>query len=92
MTPLPPDPVAAKAAVTDWIVEHLRTAFPKQRVDAGTSFQALGLDSLVAFELMAALSDRLGRKVEPALLFEVDTADAVAAHVVADASRTKETP
>jgi acyl carrier protein len=54
------------------------------RVSLHDSFSHLGIDSLKAVELMAALSDELGVTLAPTVLFEHPSVAKLAAHLVAE--------
>lgn len=77
----PPGPAVEAADIEQWVVEYLRKEFPRVEVRPDTSFNAIGLDSMVAVELTGALEARLRRTVPPTLLYEVDTPREVAAYL-----------
>ncbi|MFE0729508.1 SDR family NAD(P)-dependent oxidoreductase [Streptomyces antibioticus] len=58
-----------------------RLGVPADRVDAGASYYALGLDSATLLRIAAELGERLGTKLAPTLLFEHATVTALAGHL-----------
>ncbi|MEV0503099.1 beta-ketoacyl synthase N-terminal-like domain-containing protein, partial [Streptomyces spectabilis] len=58
-----------------------RLGVPADRIDAGASYYALGLDSATLLRIAAELGERLGTKLAPTLLFEHATVTALAGHL-----------
>jgi natural product biosynthesis luciferase-like monooxygenase protein len=93
--PAPPEPVVAAPAhdarpLVRWLMEAMRQRIAvtlevePARVSLHDSFSHLGIDSLKAVELMAALSDELGVTLAPTVLFEHPSVAKLAAHLVAE--------
>ncbi len=59
---------------------------PGEHVSASVSLSELGLDSVMALRLAAAVSDRLGREFDPVLLFDHPTLDQLARYLQAQAN------
>ncbi len=62
----------------------LRCELAEARVDATTRFHSLGLNSLRASQMIAALSRKLGRRLSPTLVWEYPTINALAAHLAGE--------
>lgn len=72
------DPLATPPVVEQWIIEYLRKEFPRVELGPDTSFNTIGLDSMVAVELTGFLERQLRRTVSPTLVYEFDTPREVA--------------
>ncbi|WP_172383282.1 SDR family NAD(P)-dependent oxidoreductase [Streptomyces sp. MNP-20] len=76
-----PAPVAdAMQALVRSVVAD-RLGVPAERVDAGASYYALGLDSATLLRVAAELGERLGTRLAPTLLFEHATVAALAGYL-----------
>ncbi|KDP88103.1 hypothetical protein CF70_032560 [Cupriavidus sp. SK-3] len=64
---------------TQFIVNNL--GIPPAKVDTSHEFDAYGLDSTAAVGLVVELEEWLGRPVDPSVLFEYPTIDALANHL-----------
>lgn len=78
----------AEQNLADWI-----TTFLEQKMDlpAGSfrtdkSFDAYGVDSIVAVELMGELSEKYGQEFSPTLMYKCSTAERLAAYIEREAS------
>ncbi|MBB5101168.1 SDR family NAD(P)-dependent oxidoreductase [Streptomyces spectabilis] len=74
-----PEADATQALVRSVVAGHL--GVPADRIDAGASYYALGLDSATLLRIAAELGERLGTKLAPTLLFEHATVTALAGHL-----------
>ena len=70
--------VPTVAELLAWMDRFLRCAAPLESKD---SFNALGVDSALATELVFALSEKLGIEVDPTLVYDCRTVGAFAEHV-----------
>ena len=50
-------------------------------VDTAVAFDRYGMDSVVAVELTGELEQRMGKKLEPTLLYDYPTIDALSAYL-----------
>jgi polyketide synthase PksN len=87
----PAQPVPAGARTRDeagaraTLIEALAAVLGVEadRIDPDQRFQVLGVDSIVAAELMAAVNERFGTAVAPATLYDHPTPAALARHLLA---------
>ncbi|MBW4024252.1 MAG: AMP-binding protein [Proteobacteria bacterium] len=70
-------PPSLRAWLLGWLAERLE--LPEDRVELDESFASLGLDSVCATALVAALSERLGRSLSPAIVWDHPTPKRLAA-------------
>jgi acyl carrier protein len=82
-----------KAAVIDgpltheslrgWLVAELarRVKCPESEIDTAKSFDAYGLDSRSAVQVSGALEKVVERRLSPAMLFDHNSIDELAAHL-----------
>jgi len=71
--------------IVDWIAEFLSrdAGVPAGSIDTAASFETFGLDSAVAIEMTGDLERWLGISVDPMLLYDHPTIDALAGHLAA---------
>jgi acyl carrier protein len=69
--------------VGSWLVERIAdyARRPVKEIDINTSVAEAGLDSVYWFLLCGEIEDRFLLSVEPALVLELDTLAALAAHL-----------
>ena len=79
------DALVEAGPVRDFLRRELARALRRSDVDPRASFVSLGVDSLLAVELVRRLERAYGRRLYPTLLFEHKTIEEVAAHVDASA-------
>ncbi|HEY9857226.1 MAG TPA: acyl carrier protein [Stenomitos sp.] len=80
---MPTAPIT-RQALEDWLVERLTQDLNlEQEIDVRRPFSYYGLDSVMAISLAADLEDMLGRELEPTLLWDFPTIEALAAFLVA---------
>jgi acyl transferase domain-containing protein/glutamate-1-semialdehyde aminotransferase/acyl-CoA synthetase (AMP-forming)/AMP-acid ligase II len=74
------------ASIKTWMIEAVAQLkrVDGAQVDPNASFFELGLDSLELVRLAGALGERIGREVEPAVLFEYATIAKLAAYLRSD--------
>lgn len=81
----PPRPTGAPeaAAVKEWLVGYLAQLLEFERSEVRThlALSRYGLDSTSAVALTADLGDWLGREVDPRILYEQKTIDALSDYV-----------
>jgi acyl carrier protein len=70
--------------IRSWLVERVAhyVQLPTTEIDPRLSIAEYGLDSVYAFALCGEIEDTLGLPVEPTLLWDVDTVDGLAKHIV----------
>lgn len=76
--------------ITDWIADYLSrdAGVPAGSIDTSASFDTFGLDSAVAIEMTGDLERWLGMPVDPMLLYDHPTVDALAGHLAARFDRS----
>lgn len=76
--------------ITDWVTEFLARdlGVSAASIDIGASFDTFGLDSAVAIEMTGDLERWLGIAVDPMLLYDHPTIDALARHLSARFDQT----
>ena len=69
--------------IQDWIIEYLSNLLEISSDDIETDvpFDTYGLDSSAAVGLTGDLEDWIGKEVDPTLLYDYPTVDAIAAHL-----------
>lgn len=74
--------------VRDWIVNYLADLLEISSNDIETDvpFDSYGLDSSAAIGLTGDLEDWLGQQVDPTLLYDYPTVDALSAHLISESS------
>jgi acyl carrier protein len=67
-------------SITDFILDKvaIHTKTPREELQADTRLVGVGVDSLVAVLLCGYLEDEYQLEIEPMMMFEYKTADAVA--------------
>lgn len=70
-------------ALRGWLIGELarRLNCPQSDVDTAKSFDAYGLDSRTAVQVSGALEKVVERRLSPAILFEHETIDDLAAYL-----------
>ena len=71
-----------------YLVDHFQ--LEKSFVHPSTSFDALGLDSVKQVELIGAIEDWLGIKIEPTLAYDYPTIAALSSEVALHMNRHRE--
>lgn len=68
------------AAITGWLRTHLAPLLrcAPEDIDATARFETLGLDSATAVRVTMDLEDWLGRSVDPTMLYDYPTIEALA--------------
>ncbi|HET8932586.1 MAG TPA: aminotransferase class III-fold pyridoxal phosphate-dependent enzyme [Polyangiales bacterium] len=71
----------APAELRTWLIELLasKLRLPASKLDATRSFSHYGMDSKTAVELSGLLSEKLGKQLDPSLLYEYPNIDALLA-------------
>ena len=91
--PLPPPPIhRERGELRDWLVERLAEQLrvdPKS-IDVRAPFAQLGLDSARIVGLSGELEARLGRRLDPTLLYEHPTIEALARYLSGEAEGREE--
>jgi acyl carrier protein len=64
-----------RAWITEWLARRLQV--PASQIETARSFADHGMDSVAAVELAAALSNRLGKRLDETLLWDYPTVDAL---------------
>ena len=74
--------------IQDWIVNYLAEILEidAEEVDVTLSFDRYGLDSSAAVGLTGALADWLNKDIDPTLLYDYPTVEALVQHLSADLS------
>lgn len=69
--------------IQEWLVSYLAELMeiPPNKVDLQKPFERYGVDSSVAVGLTGDLEEWLGYEIEPTLLFDYPTIEAVAQHL-----------
>lgn len=72
--------------IQDWIVTHIADLLEieSEEVDVTIPFDRYGLDSSAAVGMTGELEDWLGKEVEPILLYDYPTVEALARHLSVD--------
>ncbi len=72
--------------ITDWMISQVAERFgiDAETIDPKLPFVRLGLDSIAALELLAALEDWLGASLPLTLMWDYPTIDAIARHVATE--------
>lgn len=72
-----------EAEIQAWLITHLAQLldFDPEMIDATLPFERYGLDSSDAVVLSGDLQEWLGRELDPILLFDYPTIEAVATHL-----------
>jgi len=83
--PPPPPTQPLPRFVQEFLASRLRRR--PEEVDPRAAFSRMGVDSLMAVELVKALEKRLSRRLYPTLLFEVPTIEALARFLEKDGGR-----
>ena len=68
-----------QAWVKKYLVDNIK--LDKSLINPNTSFDALGLDSVKQVELLGALEDCLGTKIEPTLAYDYPTIAALSSEI-----------
>lgn len=78
----PKHPLTA-AAIQAWIVSYLAQLLELQpdEIDTEIPFDQYGLDSSAAVGMTGDLEDWMGRKIDPTLLYDYPTIQALAQHL-----------
>lgn len=71
-----------------YLAEHLKVN--REQVETDMQFEDFGLDSRQSMEMVGALSDHVGTDLDPSIIYDHSTIDALAAHV--DALTRESTP
>lgn len=74
--------------IREWIVAYLVALLEVSgdEIETDVPFDTYGLDSSAAIGLTGDLEDWLGREVDPTLLYDYPTVEALAAHLHSDAA------
>ena len=69
--------------IQNWIVNYIAELLEikPDSIDVTISFDCFGLDSSAAVELSGDLEDWLGRELEPTILYDYPTVEALAKHL-----------
>ena len=72
--------------IQDWIVTYIADLLEieSEEVDVTIPFDRYGLDSSAAVGMTGELEDWLGKEVEPILLYDYPTVEALARHLSVD--------
>lgn len=68
------------AWMRDYIAAHLK--MNREWIDYGMEFEHYGLDSRTSIEMIGELSERIGRDVDPAMIYECSSIETLAARIV----------
>jgi acyl carrier protein len=70
----------------EWLVADLarRAKIPEAEVDTAKPFEAYGLDSRTAIQVSAALEKVVERRLSPGILFDYQTVDDLADHLISE--------
>ena len=85
--PLPPPPAATAtidpSALTDWLVTQIAREVrrPESEIDTSAPFASLDIDSKRAISLLAALEQKLGRRLSPTIIWNYPNIDRLAARL-----------
>jgi acyl carrier protein len=74
--------------IQDWIVDYLAEILEidAEEIDITISFDRYGLDSSAAVGLTGALADWLNKEIDPTLLYDYPTVEALVQYLSADLS------
>lgn len=69
--------------IHSWLTERVGYYLqqPAAEIDGSVSFTDYGLDSVYAFALCGEIEDILQLPIEPTLVWDIDTVDALSAHL-----------
>jgi len=86
-----PSPTPGEPELRRWIIDQLATATGAEaaQIDPSATFSSLGVDSVAAVELVADLESRLGRELDPTLVFSAETPAQLAAVLAAGPDRPR---
>lgn len=75
------------AEIQEWLVSYLAEllAIEKDKVDITTPFEQYGLDSSAAVVMTGDLAEWLGRELDPTLLYDYPTIEAMVQHLTEEA-------
>lgn len=65
--------------IRTYIAEHLKVN--REMVETDMQFEDFGLDSRQSMEMVGALSEHVGAELDPSVVYDHSTIDALAAHV-----------
>ena len=70
-------------ALQEWLIEKLAAELGRDPsdIDVQQPFAQYGVDSVLAVTLVADLEDAMGRELNPTLLFDFPTIEAIAQHL-----------
>lgn len=71
--------VVIESVVREWLRREM--SMPDQAIDYDAPFFDLGIDSMGAMEITKELEDSLGKKINPELIYELDSIRELAAHL-----------
>src|SRR5256885_1081608 len=73
-------PTFDEAALRDWLIQRIakQIEVDPATIDPATSFESLGMDSILAVRMVGDIEKLLKMKLPPALLFEYPTIDGLA--------------
>jgi len=77
------NPPVSAAEIQDWIVAYLAELLEidPEEVDVTIPFDRYGLDSSAAVGLTGDLEDWLGREIDPTLMYDYPTVEALVQHL-----------
>jgi acyl carrier protein len=80
------DSQPSELEIQDWIVDYLAEILEidAEEVDITLSFDRYGLDSSAAVGLTGALADWLNKEIDPTLLYDYPTVEALVQYLSAD--------
>lgn len=69
--------------IGNWITQFLeqRLELPEGSIRSDISFDAYGVDSFIAVDLMSELSEMAGKKLSPTLLYKCSTVQGLSQHI-----------
>jgi acyl carrier protein len=73
--------------LTDWLAERVAYYLdaPQELIDRSQPFAQYGFDSVYALTLCGDIEDRLGVLIEPTVMWDHDSVDALAAYLEREA-------
>jgi acyl carrier protein len=77
------------AEIEEWFVATLsrELQIPPERIDVSAPFETIGLDSVTAVGMTGSLEDWLGLPIDPMMIYDYPTIEALAKHL---AERTRD--
>ena len=72
-----------KEAVREWLIAHIAKVLtlPPADIDPTAPFERFGVDSVAAVDIALALENKIGRTLDPTLLYHYPTIDKLAEHI-----------